>query len=286
MWDFHLNYHQAEQVRAWVAELEHLGLGSIWVGEAVFRDPFTLAGILLSETTRLTVATGVTNIWVRDAFATVAAQLTLAEAYPDRFLLGVGVSHRQLVENERGHRYVKPFSAMRDYLDRMDEAWDSYKARKPVHRPKRVLAALGPRMLELAAERADGAHTYLVPPEHTRLARHALGPTALLVPEQAVVLDGNPSQARRLARTHIRRYLPLQNYTRNLRRLGFSEADFVGDGSDRLVDAIVAHGSVDCVKERIRAHREAGATHVCLHVLSPTYRQFPITQWRTLLRSM
>jgi probable F420-dependent oxidoreductase len=283
MWDFHLNYHEAKQIRAWVAELEQLDLGSIWVGEALFRDPFTLAGILLSATTRLTVATGVTNIWVRDAFATVAAQVTLAEAYPNRFLLGVGVSHPQLV-NGRGHRYLKPFSAMRDYLDRMDEAWEAYKARKPVERPKRVLAALGPRMLELAAERADGAHTYLVPPEHTRLARHVLGPTALLIPEQAVVLDENPSQARRLARTHIRRYLPLQNYTRNLYRLGFSEADFVGDGSDRLVDAIVAHGSVARIKERIRAHHEAGATHVCIHILSPTYQQFPIAQWRTLLR--
>jgi len=285
MWDFHLNYHEAEQIRAWVAELEQLGLGSIWVGEALFRDPFTLAGILLSATTKLTVATGVTNIWVRDAFATVAAQLTLAEAYPDRFLLGIGVSHRQLVENERGHRYVKPFSAMHDYLDRMDEAWDSYKAKKPDHRPKRVLAALGPRMLELAAERADGAHTYFVPPEHTHLARRVLGPSALLVPEQAVVLDENLGEARRLARTHIRRYLPLQNYTRNLRRLGFSEADFVGDGSDRLVDAIVAHGSVTQIMERIRAHREAGATHVCLHILSPKYQQFPINQWRTLLQS-
>jgi probable F420-dependent oxidoreductase len=285
MWDFHLNYHEAEQIRAWVAELEQLGLGSIWVGEALFREPFTLAAILLSASSSLTVATGITNIWVRDAFATVAAQLTLAEAYPDRFLLGVGVSHRQLVENERGHQYLKPLSAMRDYLDRMDQAWDYYKARKPDHKPKRVLAALGPRMLELAAERADGAHTYFVPPEHTHLARKILGPAALLVPEQAVVLEEDLGEARRLARTHVRRYLPLQNYTRNLRRLGFSEADFDGDGSDRLVDAIVAHGSVHNIRERIQAHRDAGATHVCLHILSPTYRQFPIEQWRTLLRS-
>jgi probable F420-dependent oxidoreductase len=285
MWDFHLNYHEATQVREWVAELEQLDLGSIWVGEALFRDPFTLAGILLSATTRLTVATGVANMWVRDAFATVAAQITLAEAYPDRFLLGVGVSHHQLVEEERGHRYLKPLSAMRDYLDRMDEAWDWYKARKPVRRPKRVLAALGPRMLELAAERADGAHTYFVPPEHTRLARRVLGPSALLVPEQAVVLNEDPDQARRLARTHIRRYLPLQNYTSNLRRLGFSDADFTSGGSDRLLDAIVAHGSIASIQERVHAHREAGATHVCLHVLSPAYQQFPIAQWRTLLRS-
>ena len=127
MWDFHLNYHEAEQIRAWVAELEQLDLGSIWVGEALFRDPFTLAGILLSATTKLTVATGVTNIWVRDAFATVAAQLTLAEAYPNRFLLGVGVSHRQLVRTIAGTDTVKPFSAMRDYLDRMDEAWEAIR---------------------------------------------------------------------------------------------------------------------------------------------------------------
>lgn len=220
MWDFHLNYHEADQIRAWIAELEQLGLGSLWVGEALFREPFTLAGILLSASTSLTVATGIANtIWVRDAFATVAAQLTLAEAYPDRFLLGIGVSHSQLVEDDRGHRYVKPLSAMRDYLDRMDGALDCYKARKPNRKPGRVLAALGPRMLELAAERADGAHTYFVPPEHTHFARQVLGPTALLVPEQAVVLEEDSGEARRLARTHIRRYLPLENYTRNLRRL-------------------------------------------------------------------
>ena len=157
MWDFHLNYHEAEQIRAWVVELEQLDLGSIWVGEALFRDPFTLAGILLSATTKLFVATGVANIWVRDAFATVAAQLTLAEAYPNRFLLGVGVSHPQLV-NGRGHRYLKPFSAMRDYLDRMDEAWEAYKARKPVERPKRVLAALG-RACSSWRPNAPMAHT-------------------------------------------------------------------------------------------------------------------------------
>jgi probable F420-dependent oxidoreductase len=285
MWDFHLNYHDADQIRAWVVELEQLGLGSIWVGEALFREPFTLAGVLLSATSKLTVATGITNIWVRDAFATVAAQLTLAEAYPGRFLLGVGVSHRQLVESERGHPYIKPFSAMSHYLDRMDEALDKYKAIRPDHKPKRVLAALGPRMLELAAERADGAHSYFVPPEHTHFARRILGPSALLVPEQAVVLEDDLNEARRVARTHIRRYLPLPNYTKNLRRLGFDEADFDHDGSDRLVDAIVAHGSVPRIRERIRAHREAGASHVCLHVLSPTYRQFPIEQWRALLQS-
>ncbi len=206
LWDYHLNYHRADQVRAWVAELERLGIASIWVGEGLFRDPFTLAGIILSATERVTVAIGVANIWVRDAFATVAAQFTLAEAYPGRFLLGIGVSHAALVEGLRGHRYHKPLTAARTYLDDMDKARDAYKAFRPPSPPPCVLAALGPRMLELAAERVDGAHTYFVPPEHTSRARRILGPEKLLVPEQAVVLDDDPDRARRLARSHIRRY--------------------------------------------------------------------------------
>ena len=163
MWDFHLNYHDAGLVRAWAAELEELGIGSMWVGEALFRDPFALAGILLAATRHVTVATGVASIWSRDAFAMVAAQCTLAEAYPGRFLLGIGVSHRALVEGLRGHRYERPLAAMRAYLDDMDTAWLAYKAVKPAVRPPHLLAALGPRMLELAAERAHGRPHLLRP---------------------------------------------------------------------------------------------------------------------------
>jgi probable F420-dependent oxidoreductase len=284
LWDYHLSYHPADQVRSWAQELEELGLGSIWVGEASFREPLTLAGMLLAATHQVTVATGIANIWVRDAFAMTAAQLTLCEAYPDRFLLGIGVSHAALIEGHRGHHYSTPLTAMRRYLDDMDKAWDEYRSVKPPARPPRILAALGPRMLELAATRAAGAHTYLVPPEHTKQARQILGPDSLLVPEQAVVLDDEPSRARRLARAHVRRYLPLPNYVANLRRLGFVDSDFANDGSDRLVDALVAHGSPNVVASRVRDHHDAGANHVCLHVLSPVRHQFPIDQWRALLR--
>ena len=283
LWDYHLNYHDADQVREWVAELEQLGVASIWVGEGLFRDPFTFAGIILSATERVTVAIGVANIWVRDAFATVAAQSTLAEAYPGRFLLGLGVSHAALVEGLRGHRYQKPLNAMRTYLDAMERARDAYKAVKPPSPPPCILAALRPRMLELAAERADGAHTYFVPPEHTRRARRILGPAKLLIPEQAAVLDDEPDRARQLARSHIRRYLPLPNYVANLRRLGFTDDDFTDDGSDRLVDAIVAHGDPETINSRVRAHYDAGATNVCVQLLSPAIRRFPIDQWRVLL---
>jgi probable F420-dependent oxidoreductase len=286
MWDFHLNYHDADQVRAWAAELEGLGVASIWIGEALYREPFTLAGLLLSATKRLVVATGIANIWVRDAFATTAAQLTLAEAYPDRFLLGIGVSHAGLVEGVRGHYYDKPLTRMREYLDGMDKAWEAYKAIKPAERPPRVLAALGPRMIELAAERADGIHTYFVPPEHTERARTILGPDPMLVPEQAVVLDSDPNTARQIARTHVRRYLPLPNYTNNLKRLGFTTDDFTNEGSDRLVDAIVAQGDTEAIAERIKQHIDAGASHVCLQVLAKDWHQFPIREVRQIVYNL
>jgi probable F420-dependent oxidoreductase len=283
MWDYHLNFHHADQVRACAAELEDLGVASIWIGEALYREPFTLAGLLLSATKRLVIATGIANIWVRDAFATTAAQLTLAEAYPDRFLLGIGVSHAGLVEGVRGHHYDKPLTRMREYLDGMDKAWDAYKAVKPTERPPRVLAALGPRMIELAAERSDGIHTYFVTPEHTERARTILGPVPMLVPEQAVVLESDPTTARRIARTHVRRYLPLPNYTNNLKRHGFTDDDFANEGSDRLVDAIVAHGDTNIIAGRIRQHIDAGASHVCLQILSRHRHSFTIDDWRRLI---
>lgn len=283
VWDFHFNYHKAEQVRGFAAELESLGAGSIWVGEALFRDPLSLAGLLLAATHQVTVAVGVASIWSRDAFAMMAAQCTLDEAYPGRFLLGIGVSHRSLIGGVRGHKYENPLAAMHNYLDAMDEAWAAYKAVKPDHRPPLILGALGPRMTELAAQRTQGVHTYLVPPEHTERARGILEPAQLLVPEQAVVLDPDPERARTLARTHVRRYLPLANYRNNLRRLGFTTEDFEFDGSDRLIDSIVVHGDVNAIRRRIQQHRDVGADHVALHILSPVRRQFPMAQWRTVL---
>jgi probable F420-dependent oxidoreductase len=215
-----------------------------------------------------------------------AAQLTLSEAYPDRFLLGLGVSHARLVEGIRGHQYERPFAVMRRYLDGMDEAARAYRAIKPPGLPPRVLAALGPRMLALAAERARGAHPYLVTPDYTAKARSTLGSGRWLLPEQAVVLETEPDRARTIARRHISRYLDLPNYTNNWRRLGFTDDDFLGHGSDRLVDALVAWGDVEAVKARVKEHLEAGADHVCVQVFDAEPHSLPLRQWRKLAIAM
>jgi probable F420-dependent oxidoreductase len=282
IWTYHLNYQPTSRVREVAAELEEHGYGALWIGEAFHREPLTAAAVLLSATNRMVVATGIANIWVRDPVTMTAAQLTLAEAYPERFLLGLGVSHARLVEGLRGHQYQRPLTAMRRYLDAMDEAASAYRAVKPLKRPSRVLAALGPKMLALAAERADGAHPYLVTPEHTAKARCQLGREPWLAPEQAVVLESDPGQARSIARRHVSRYLDLPNYTNNLRRLGFTEDDLAGRGSNRLIDAIVAWGDVEAIRRRIMEHSAAGADHVCMQVFDADPHSLPVRQWGEL----
>ncbi|MFD0891254.1 TIGR03620 family F420-dependent LLM class oxidoreductase, partial [Streptosporangium algeriense] len=229
--------------------IERLGYGALWFGEAPgTRDVFAASGILLAATERVTVGTGIANIWVRDATAMAAGAAAYGEAYPGRFVLGVGVSHAPLV-TQRGHDYTRPLAAMSAYLDAMDAVTDGlpFAAEPPA---PRLLAALRPRMLELARDKADGAHPYFVPPEHTVLARKVLGDGPLLVPEQAVVLETDPAEARRIAREHMAPYLQLPNYANNLRHLGYDEDDLAGGGSDRLVDAIVAWGDVETVAAR------------------------------------
>jgi probable F420-dependent oxidoreductase len=282
IWTGQLDYQPAIRAQEAVAELEELGYGAVWVGEAVGREALSNAGLLLSVTRRLVVATGIANIWVRDALAMVAGQYTLAEAYPERFLLGLGVSHAPLIEEMRGHHYQQPLAAMRHYLNAMDEVVSAYRAVPPATPPPRVLAALGPKMLALAAEQAQGAHSYFVPPEHTAQARDQLGPNPWLIPEQAVVLENDPEPARELARRHTSRYLQLPNYINNLRRLGFNDMDLAGSGSDRLVDAVVAWGGEEAIVSRVRAHLDAGADHVCVQVLNPDRRGLPAAQWRRL----
>src|SRR4029453_18078413 len=209
IWTGQLDYQPASRAREAVAELEELGYGAVWVGEAVGREVLSNARLLLGAPRRLIVATGIANIWVRDALAMVAGQYTLAEAYPEGFLLGRGGRHAPLIEGMRGHQYQRPLAAMGHYLQAMDEVVTAYRAVPPATPPPRVLAALGPKMLALAAERAQGAHTYFVPPEHTAQARDQLGPGLWLIPEQAVVLENDPEQARELARRHTSRYLRL-----------------------------------------------------------------------------
>jgi probable F420-dependent oxidoreductase len=230
------------------------------------------------------IATGIANIYARDTVTMAAAQKTLVEAYPGRFILGLGVSHIPLVEQIRGHSYGPPVASMRAYLDGMDRA--PYRAVSPPVKPIRVLAALGPQMLKLAAERADGAHSYFVPPEHTARAREILGQDRLLAVEQAVVLETDAAKARGIARVHTSRYLALPNYVNNLRRLGFSNEELAGNGSDRLVDAIVAWGEMQVVIDRIRQHQAAGADHVCVQVLPSDPQALPMTQWREMAAAL
>ena len=267
VWLGPLSLKAADETREIAAELEQLGYGAIWFGEGVgTKEAFTQSATLLGWTERVTVATGIANLYARDPMAAANGARTLADAFPGRFLLGLGVSHAPSVA-DRGHVYDRPIATMRAYLDAMDAAL--YRPAGSPSRAPRVLAALGPRMLELAAERTDGAHPYFTPPEHTAMARKALGDGPLLAPEQAFVLEPEPAEARRIAREHMEYYLRLDNYRRNLLRLDFDEADLEHGGSDRLVDAIVVWGEVDDVRERVQAHLDRGADHVCVQAVGP-----------------
>lgn len=262
VWASQLGLYPAAVARGAVAEVEDLGYGTVWVGEAAGKEALTHAGLLLAASADLIVATGIANIWGRDALAMANGARTLAEAYPERFLLGLGASHAPLVDT-RGHDYRRPLSAMRAYLDAMDAA----PYRGPDAHAPRVLAALGPKMLALAAERSDGAHTFFVPVAHTAFARGILDDGQLLAPEQAVVLADDRRSARRIADRHLRGYLALPNYTHNLARFGFGDDDVADAGSDRLFDALIAWGDAEAVAARVQAHRDAGADHVAVHVL-------------------
>lgn len=279
LWTFQLDLLPASQARETAAELEELGYPAIWVPEAVNRDPIANCALLLDATRHVVLATGIASIWSRDAVTMQASHLTLSEAHPDRFVLGLGVSHQPMVDFVKGQHYDKPLTKMSTYLDAMDAA--PYMAPKP-ERTTRVLAALGPKMLQLAATKAQGAHPYFVPVEHTPIAREALGEGPLLCPEQAVVLDTDPETARAAARVHMATYLTLPNYTNNLRRLGWGDEDLADGGSDRLVDAIVAWGDEQAIVDRVRAHLDAGADHVAVQVLGESMDVVPVDQWRAL----
>lgn len=280
VWTFQLDRQPAARAGEIAAELEELGYGAVWLPEAVGRDPLVGAALLLGATDRITVATGIASIYARDAMAMAAGWKTVSEAHPGRFVLGLGVSHAPMVEGMRGHAYGPPLTTMRAYLDAMDAAM--YVAAEPPEPPRRVLAALGPKMLALAAERADGAHPYFVTPEHTARAREVLGREPVLATEQAAVLETDPAEARRVAREHMAIYLGLPNYVNNLKRLGFTDDDIAAGGSDRLADAIVAWGDVDAVRARVRAHHDAGADHVCVQVLAHDFGGLPLREWREL----
>ncbi|MEV7097006.1 TIGR03620 family F420-dependent LLM class oxidoreductase [Amycolatopsis sp. NPDC051045] len=250
-------------VRETAAEVEELGFDALWFGEYAGRDAFTQAALILAATSRLTVATGIARFDRRAPITAEAATRALGEAYPGRFVAGLG-----------GHfPGARPIPAMREYLAGMDEA-ELPALPPPSPRPRRLIAALGPRALALAAERADGAHPYFVPPEHTAVARERLGPGKYLAVEQAVILDASPEAAREAAREHVDLYVrQAPHHQANLRRLGFTDADLADGGSDRLVDALVATGE-QAAAARIQAHLDAGADHVCVQVLARTAKSY------------
>jgi probable F420-dependent oxidoreductase len=252
------------------AEMEDLGYSALWSSGGFSPGLSTRFERLLSATRHVTVASGIVSVWTAPPDEVSARVAELDATYPGRFLLGLGASHAPVVEG-----YERPYSHVVDYLDKLDAAG-------VVAPDRRILAALGPRMLELARTRAAGVHPYFVPVEHTARARQTLGDGPLLAPEVTVVLESDPSTARDLARTFTTGYLALPNYANNLRTLGFDEDDLAGGGSDRLVDAVVSWGDVDAIAARVRAHHQAGADHVCVQVVSSGRDSFPLAEYRAL----
>jgi probable F420-dependent oxidoreductase len=280
VWSFTLEAQSAAEEREAAAQIESLGFPAIWFPESVTsREVFSHAGWLLASTEHAVIASGIASMWARDPVAMANGWRMLTDAYPDRFVLGIGVSHAPSV-TRRGGRYERPWTHMREYLDGMDRAASS--ALEPEAEPRRMLAALGPRMLELAAERALGAHPYFVPVEHTAFARRRLGPEPVLAVEQTVVLDPDPSSARSSARRFAARYLQTTNYANNLKRMGWTDTDIAGGGSDAVIDAVVAWGDVDRIANRVRAHLDAGADHVCVQVVGDDENDVCLPQLREL----
>ena len=263
----HVDGMPVAQAAAFAKRVEDWGYEAMWLPEAVGRDPFVTITYLAAHTTRITYATGIANLYARDPMAMNALRLTTGEVTGNRFVLGIGVSHGHLVANVRGHDYGKPLATMRNYLDAMGKGL--FLAPKPSEDVPIVLAALRPKMLALAAERASGAHPYFVPPEHTARAREILGKDKILAPEQKVLLCTHAAKARAVARAAMKIYAGLPNYQNSLKWLGYTDADFAGGCSDRLVDAIVAWGDEGAIRKRIQAHYDAGADHVCIQPLNP-----------------
>ena len=253
-----------------VAEIEALGFGTLWVGGSPSLEqvrPF------LARSTTMTVATGILNVWQHEPADVAAQRAQLAREFPGRFLLGIGVGHPEATAE-----YVSPLATMAAFFDGLDAAPE------PVPADARVAAALGPKMLDLAARRSLGTHTYFVTPEHTRFAREQVGPDALVAPELAVVVEPDDEAARAIAREYAALYLARSNYTRNLLRFGFTERDVADGGSDRLIDAVVPHGSAPAVAEAVRAHLDAGAGHVALQPLG--HGGAPVADYEALAKAL
>lgn len=277
IWSGSFRGRNRDNVAAAAARLEDLGFTSLWVPGGADGEVLEFARAMLAGTTSATVATGILNIWMHDPAEVRTTTAELDKDSGGRFLLGLGVGHAPSIDAAEPGRYRRPVAVMSRFLDDLDVGDDAVPA------SRRVVAALGPRMLELAGGRAAGTHTYHAPVAHTADARAALGPGALVVPEQAVVVDDDADRARAIARAHLAGYAGLPNYANNWFRYGFTEDDVAGGVvSDRLVDALVAHGSPERIAERCEEHLAAGATAVCLQVLTATGTGRPFDEWTAL----
>jgi len=274
IWSAPLRYGDAGRAAEAAAELEELGYTALWIPD-VGGPVLDSVENLLNATKTATIATGILNLWMHEPAEVAAAHARLTAAHGRRFLLGIGVSHAPLIDSKAPGTYRKPLAATAAFLDGLDSA------EQPVAAADRVLAALGPKMLRLAADRSRGAHPYLVTPEHTATARERLGDGPLLLPEQAAILSTDADAARKIGRNFLRSYLQLPNYANNLLRTGFTE-DEVASISDRLVDAIVVWGNEEAILARVDEHKAAGADHVCVQILDSDPLALPLPQWRRL----
>ena len=275
IWSSALRYGDLAASAAIAPELEALGYTALWVPD-IGGNLFEVLEALLASTSSIVVATGILNLWMHEPEVTAERFHAFVETYGPRVLFGIGVSHAPLVNSVAPDQYRRPLARTAAYLDALDAA------EPPLPTSDRVLAALGPKMLELARVRAGGTHPYLVTPAHTASARDAVGPDRLVAPEQGVVLETDPSRAREIARANLAIYLTLPNYTNNWMRIGFTEDDLAGGGSDRLIDALVVWGDESTIRTRIDEHRDAGADHVCIQVLTDDPTIHPLDQWRRL----
>ena len=278
VWSSQLRYGDAGEAAEAAAELEELGFTALWIPD-VGGPVLDSVGQLLSSTKQVVIATGILNLWMHDPSDVAASYAALTATHGERFLLGIGVSHAPLIDSKEPGLYRKPLAATRAYLDALDAT------EQPVPVANRVLAALGPKMLELAATRSRGAHPYLVTPDHTRYAREHLGDGPLLLPEQTVLLTDDKAEARAVGTDWLRAYLALPNYANNLLRSGFTQDDLTSV-SDRLFDAIIAWGDEEAVLRRVNEHLSAGADHVCVQVLTADPTEFPREQWRRLAAAL
>ncbi|MCV7231738.1 hypothetical protein BST20_07015 [Mycobacterium branderi] len=285
VWSTELHFGEPDEAAATAAELEELEYAAIWYPGAFGGPVFDMGATLLGATQRIPVALGVLNLWKHAPAEVVAGFSRLDDVAPGRFILGIGSSHASMVNTEeQADLYRRPFRAMTNYLNALDEAGSA------IPQKRRVLAALGPKMLKTAKERAAGVHPYFVTAEHTRRARESLGGDALLAPEHAVVLEQQATRAREIARKYTGAYLGFPNYCRNLLRLGWKEEDFLDGGSDQLVDALVAWGKPEEIRKKVYSHHEAGADHVCIQVIGENWGQmppeFPRREWRELAAAL